>query len=93
MSARTVTSMNRAKRFRPQRGGLRQSLDESKYWEVLTRDILLAHLQQLAMPPSRIVSIEPYGFDPRIGWDTHLVLCAYQDGSVQPAGFTDGPLP
>lgn len=33
------------------------------------------------------VTVEPYGYDARIEWDTHIVLI---DG--RPFGFTDGPL-
>jgi hypothetical protein len=33
------------------------------------------------------LSVEPYGYDARIDWDTHLVLWKYQ-----PVGFLNGPL-
>lgn len=35
-----------------------------------------------------LVHVEPYGWDERIGWDTHIVLL---DG-YGVFGFTDGPL-
>jgi len=35
-----------------------------------------------------MITVKPYGFDERIGWDTHIVIIA--DCSVY--GFTDGPL-
>jgi hypothetical protein len=34
------------------------------------------------------VTVEPYGWDERIGWDTHIVNIA----GFGPYGFTDGPL-
>ena len=34
------------------------------------------------------VKVEPYGFDSRIGWDTHMV--SLKKGGV--LGFTNGPL-
>lgn len=33
------------------------------------------------------VSVEPYAFDDRIGWDTHIVCL-----NGKAVGFTDGPL-
>lgn len=37
--------------------------------------------------PVTAVKVEPYWFDERIGWDTHIVTV---DGS--PFGFTNGPV-
>lgn len=37
--------------------------------------------------PVGAISVKPYGFDSRIGWDTHMVTI---DGNA--VGFTDGPL-
>lgn len=36
---------------------------------------------------ARNFRVRPYGFDARIGWDTHIVI---MDGD--PIGFTDGPI-
>jgi hypothetical protein len=40
------------------------------------------------LPTIETTRVEPYGYDTRIGWDTHIVLV---NGSAW--GFTDGPLP
>ena len=34
-----------------------------------------------------LLQVEPYGFDDRIGWDTHIVTI---DGNA--VGFTNGPV-
>ena len=39
------------------------------------------------LPTLANIRIEPYGFDKRIGWDTHIVTI---DGEAW--GFTNGPL-
>ena len=39
------------------------------------------------LPTLSTTVVEPYGFDDRIGWDTHIVLV-----KGQAWGFTDGPL-
>lgn len=62
--------------------------------ELKDRADLLRHLQKLAEPwpthppvTDTTVHVEPYGFDKRIGWDTHIVTL---DG-YGVLGFTDGP--
>jgi len=40
----------------------------------------------LKVPPS-VISVEPYGYDVRIKWDTYLVTV---EGLA--CGFTDGPV-
>jgi hypothetical protein len=80
-------------KYRPQRGSLDVSMAEVV--EVSGMDELLAAMLRgmegwypLDHRPSRSnVTVEPYGFDDRIGWDTYLV-CA----SGHAWGFTDGPL-
>lgn len=70
-------------KFRPQRGGLDAAMKEVVDVEGLTG--LAAHLKTLGWKFEN-VTVEPYGFDKRIGWDTHLVCV---DG--KPVGYTDGP--
>jgi len=67
-------------KFRPQRGGLTESLAEIKQ---------VNSIQELRELLNTVKSIEirPYVYDARICWDSHLVLV---DG--EPVGFTDGPL-
>jgi len=52
-----------------------------------------AELEHYLGPAWRIDGIAPYGFDDRIGWDTHIVtaLHAGEEGTFV-VGFTDGPL-
>jgi hypothetical protein len=38
------------------------------------------------------IKIEPYKYDPRINWDTHIVLCRDNGITYSVYGFTDGPL-
>lgn len=57
-----------------------------------TATAVAAYVAEHLKPQSGInpeqVSVEPYGgIDPRIGWDTYIVLI-----SGQAVGFTDGPL-
>jgi len=73
--------------------------------ELPSREALVAHLaQELALPVSNEdVRVSPYGFDARIGWDTHIVTVRNRIGDrwvfgdhVTPdyfgaVGFTDGP--
>jgi len=65
---------------------------------VEVRDLadLVAHMRRSVedwYPPDELptvenTKIEPYCFDERIGWDTHIVLVRGQAW-----GFTNGPLP
>lgn len=72
-------------------GGM-MTLDESMEDCVELADgaALMAHLLKhydYWRPTEANVTIEPYGFDERIGWDTHLVCIA-----GKAALFTDGPM-
>lgn len=74
-----------AKKFRPQRGGLAEAMKEVV--EVSGMDGLKAHLRSIGyLSEGGVVRVEPYTYDARIGWDTHLVTI---DGNA--VGFTDGP--
>jgi hypothetical protein len=50
-------------------------------------DALAAHIA-----PLRLASVEAYGFDERIGWNTYIVVAEYADGVRGPCGFTNGPV-
>lgn len=77
-------------RYRPHRGGLDESMALVR--EVASRDELQRHLAVGPFPVT-IVAVEPYGFDPRIGWDTYLVRGRFEpDGALFVLGYTDGPL-
>ena len=74
--------------FRPQRGSLRQAMMEARDF-----DGTRAGLQGCLGCSCVLVAVEPYGgIDTRIGWDTHIVIARYPDGTEQPAGFTNGPV-
>ena len=78
-------------KFREHRGGLAASM-ETVVW-ITNRDMLIEHIRKLLAPfdivvASEDVTIAPYGFDERIGWDTHIVTI--KDHGV--VGFTDGPV-
>jgi hypothetical protein len=58
--------------------------------EIADRPALITYLQQhygFWNPTDANVTMQPYGWDDRIGWDTYLVCV---DGKA--AVFTDGPL-
>ena len=81
-------------KFRPQRGSLADAMAEVV--EIAPNTESLANAMNKiydmsatpahAFKPEQIV-VEPYGFDERIHWDTHIVTA---QGRVY--GFTDGPL-
>jgi hypothetical protein len=68
-------------KFRPQRELLDESMAEA---EELDMDSLTKKMVERFGPGE--VRIEPYGYDKRIGWNTHIVL---HEGRA--VGFTDGP--
>lgn len=70
--------------YRPACGGYDDAM--AAVVEVSSRVQLEAHV---GLP---IVDVRPYEPDPRNGWDTHLVIARWPDGTISPAGFTDGPL-
>lgn len=74
-------------KFRWHRGSLSDSLATTV--EVTDRYALFLLLEKDWHEPvsGKAVDIKHYGFDRRIGWDTHLVTI---NGHV--AGMTDGPL-
>jgi len=66
-------------KFRPQRGGLVESLAEIK--EVNS----LQELRELLNATN--IQVIPYVYDDRNGWTSYLVIAGRE-----PVGFTDGPL-
>lgn len=69
------------------------SLDDAmeQVVEIPDRQALLAYLAErfdFWSPTEENVTIEPYGHDERIGWNTHLICI---DGKA--ALFSDGPAP
>ena len=69
-------------KYRSHRGGLAESMETVVELQP-TLDALAVYLK---VPASRI-TVEPYSYDKRIGWNTHIVCI---DGGA--CGFTDGPL-
>lgn len=75
---------------RPALSGLEIGEAMARVVEIDTEEDLLKHLQDnfASWHPTREnVTIEPYGWDERVGWDTHLVCVG-----GKAALFTDGPL-
>ena len=69
-------------KFRPQRGGFDDAMKECVTLEP-TKDALAKHLKC----SKRLIMVEYYGYDARIGWETYAVnVCGHAEG------FTDGPL-
>lgn len=76
--------------FRPQRAELAEAMEQ--VCEVSSLSDLADHLYRQLEPFGESVkpediTIKPYSYDARIGWDTHVVMVR---GSVM--GFTNGPL-
>lgn len=78
--------------YRSHRGGLHDSMETVR--PVKGFDDLVAVLRQeregwpdQSVVTSGSVLVKPYGFDERIGWDTHVVTVA-----GRAVGFTNGPL-
>lgn len=78
--------------FRFQRGELEESMKTCVEVADLAalRRILEAENARIGFLGYSVANLEvkPYCFDPRIGWDTHLVT-----SNGQAIGFTNGPLP
>lgn len=77
-------------KFREHKGGLEASM-RTAVW-LKDRADLIRHVQWLLrgygieIDPA-LLKVAPYGFDNRIGWNTHIVTL---EGSYGVIGFTDG---
>jgi hypothetical protein len=71
--------------FRFQRGGLTESM--ATIQEFSTLEELARIVSETYPEDARSISVKPYCFDERIGWDTHIVSLG---GDA--IGFTDGPI-
>lgn len=76
-------------RFRWHRGSLADSM--TTVVEVTALSELTA-LIQADWPEVTHLSVKPYAYDARTGWDTYLVEAVFSDGCTAVAGMTDGPL-
>jgi hypothetical protein len=81
-------------KFREHRGGLSESM--ATVIDVADRRALVAYVARQLEPfyftPAEVdagLAVEPYMYDSRIGWDTHIVTLK-RYGVL---GFTDGPCP
>lgn len=72
--------------FRPHRGSLAESMREVREVDERMEITWLTCLW--------VREVKPYGFDARIGWDTHIVLGSKTLGeeTFSVIGFTNGPL-
>lgn len=73
-------------KYHPQRGSLEEAMKETV--ELADFAALRAHIAE-TWPEALLgtVVVKPYGYDARIGWDTHLVCV---NGNAM--GYTDGPV-
>lgn len=82
-------------RFREHRGGLRESIATTIEIEP-TIDALLIVVRNALEPygahiNEKQIHVSPYGFDGRIGWDTHIVtvdgygLFGFSDAAIKTA--------
>jgi len=80
-------------KYRPHRGSLDAAMSE-----VVTLPAnyasLLEHIRKdwSGWQVLESINVQPYCFDERIGWNTHVVMARFANKSVVPVGFTDGPL-
>ena len=79
-------------KFREHKGHLADSM--KTVVDVADRRALVALLQSLLQPydftfSDEDLKVEPYEFDDRVNWDTHIVTIE----GYGVAGFTDGPSP
>lgn len=88
-------------KFRWHRGGLAESMEtvmEVESFEELRQVIDKSNREVWCNPvPVKLtteINVEPYGFDERIGWDTHIVSQRIVEAGERfcACGFTDGPL-
>jgi len=81
-------------KFRWHRGSLAESMETVVEFDG-SKEALFVILKSDALPwfPAidiHDVSVEPYAFDDRIGWDTHIVTvtggaCGFTDGAIVPS--------
>ncbi len=75
------------RKFRFHKGGLQESIETTV--EVTSLEALKDHINKESLFPRGYskddIKIKPYCFDPRTGWDTHLV-----SGPSGVIGFMDG---
>lgn len=72
--------------FRPHRGTLQESMAAARQFSSFCDMIeTISEEHAVEVSPSDI-EIKPYGYDERVGWDTHIV-CMRGYGVL---GFTDG---
>ena len=77
--------------FREHKGGLYESMQTCINVKDIDElyNVLSSRLSKYGYKfTSDQLSIKPYGYDERIGWDTHIVTI----GGYGVAGFTNGPL-
>lgn len=80
--------------FRPIRGSLNRSMAECVEIDG-TMDALRAHLDYLygdmpgGGPDTSTVEVKEKGYDPRIGWQSFMVLAVWGGGGKGPIGWTN----
>lgn len=73
--------------FRDHRGSLTESMTTVR--RVSSLEEIRQHITKKWGTEVKEIRIKPYGFDSRIGWDTHIVICTLSSGMETPVGFTN----
>ena len=73
--------------YRDHRGGLAEAMKTVREVKSLTE--IKEHINQSWGMEVEEIRVEPYGFDDRIGWDTHIVICKFVNGMECPVGSTN----
>ncbi len=90
--------MRHSLQFRPVRELYADAMLEAWQFDSTTQDewaALEAYVKMRHNDPHfrvvKLVAVEKYGegLDPRNGWDTHLVVAEWSDGSIAPVGYTN----
>ncbi len=74
-------------KYRPQRGSLEKSMETVVEFSGSKVDLLKILRREHKDIISDDITVKPYTYDARIGWDTHLVTI--KNNAI---GFTNGPI-
>lgn len=78
---------NLVMKYRPQRGSLKESMESVVEFSGSKVDLLKILRREFKDIISDDVTVKPYIYDDRIGWDTYIVLI--KNNAI---GFTNGPI-
>lgn len=88
-NCKNAIKSNNIIKFRPHRGGgLRESMELMQEVETIDQILDIVNQNSIMSFTKGDIKIKPYGYDPRIDWDTYIVTI---DG-YGVVGFTNGEL-